>query len=337
MKKLVISILLILGTCYLPAYSYDNEIIEDYMDIVSNDCIIGDYADAVKYLDRIMQIDPKNEEFPKLKDLLFQLGTKNQKSFITGYNADLDKAMTYKKLGDRINQSDILKNATKSNSFWVYSYLGDFYRENRDFKSAVEAYFTAYQIEPSFTQALLSIALCYLELGEYELVNEPIKRFLYFNQQSDLAYAIRAKAYMNLNQFNDAETEIVTAIALNDDIEYQLIYGIILYKRGNYPKAINVLNKVAEDVQTSDVFKYLGLSYLARKEYSNAMLNLDKAIILSEDDKELNEKYNEARSIIKGINAQKLQEEERSEIKNIYEDKSEQQTEKSKKKEGKKK
>lgn len=337
MKKLVISILLILGTCYLPAYSYDNEIIEDYMDIVSNDCIIGDYADAVKYLDRIMQIDPKNEEFPKLKDLLFQLGTKNQKSFITGYNADLDKAMTYKKLGDRINQSDILKNATKSNSFWVYSYLGDFYRENRDFKSAVEAYFTAYQIEPSFTQALLSIALCYLELGEYELVNEPIKRFLYFNQQSDLAYAIRAKAYMNLNQFNDAETEIVTAIALNDDIEYQLIYGIILYKRGNYPKAINVLNKVAEDVQTSDVFKYLGLSYLARKEYSNAMLNLDKAIILSEDDKELNEKYNEARSIIKGINAQKLQEEERSEIKNIYEDKSEQQTENSKKKEGKKK
>ena len=337
MKKLVISILLILGTYYLPAYSYDNEIIEDYMDIVSNDCIIGDYADAVKYLDRIMQIDPKNEEFPKLKDLLFQLGTKNQKSFITGYNADLDKAMAYKKLGDRINQSDILKNATKSNSFWVYSYLGDFYRENRDFKSAVEAYFTAYQIEPSFTQALLSIALCYLELGEYELVNEPIKRFLYFNQQSDLAYAIRAKAYMNLNQFNDAETEIVTAIALNDDIEYQLIYGIILYKRGNYPKAINVLNKVAEDVQTSDVFKYLGLSYLARKEYSNAMLNLDKAIILSEDDKELNEKYNEARSIIKGINAQKLQEEERSEIKNIYEDKSEQQTEKSKKKEGKKK
>ena len=337
MKKSLITLLIILTGCFFPVCADVQEIIEDYMDIVSNDCIIGDYADAVKYLDRIMQIDPKNEEFPKLKDLLFQLGTKNQKSFITGYNADLDKAMTYKKLGDRINQSDILKNATKSNSFWVYSYLGDFYRENRDFKAAVEAYFTAYQIEPSFTQALLSIALCYLELGEYELVNEPIKRFLYFNQQSDLAYAIRAKAYMNLNQFNDAETEIVTAIALNDDIEYQLIYGIILYKRGNYPKAINVLNKVAEEVQTSDVFKYLGLSYLARKEYSNAMLNLDKAIILSEDDKELNEKYNEARSIIKGINEQKLREEERAEIKNIYEDKSEQSTEKSKKKEGKKK
>ena len=174
-------------------------------------------------------------------------------------------------------------------------------------------------------------------MGEFDLVNEPIKRFLYFNQQCDLAYAIRAKAYLQLNQFNDAETEIVTAMALNDDVEYKLIYGIILYKRGNYPKAINVLNKVAEEVQTSDVFKYLGLSYLAKKEYSNAMLNLDKAIILSEDDKELNEKYNEARSIIKNINTQKLLEEERTEIKNIYEDKPEQQTEQSKKKERKKK
>ena len=336
MKRLVL-LLILAGWFTAPCYSYNSEIVEDYMDIVSNDCIIGDYADAVKYLDRVIQIEPRNEEFPKLKELLFQLGTKNQKSFITGYNADLDKAMSYKRLGDRINQGDVLKSATKSNSFWIYSYLGDFYRENRDFKAAVEAYFTAYQIEPSFTQALLSIAVCYLELGEYELVNEPIKRFLYYNQQSDLAYAIRAKAYMELNQFNDAETEIVTAIALNDDIEYQLIYGIIMYKRGNYPKAINILNKVAEEIQTSDVFKYLGLSYLARKEYSNAMLNLDKAIILSEDDKELNQKYNEAREIIKGINAQKLLEEERTEIKNIYEEKSETQSDRPKKKEGKKK
>ncbi len=150
------------------------------------------------------------------------------------------------------------------------------------------------------------------------MFNEPIKRFLYFNQQSDIAYAIRAKAYMKLGQYNDAETEIVTALALNDDIEYQLIHGIILYKRGNYARAINILKEVAEQVQTSDVFKYLGLSYLARKEYSNAMLNLDKAILLSDDDKELNDKYNVTRELIKNINIMKLQNEEINEVKEIY-------------------
>ena len=126
---------------------------------------------------------------------------------------------------------------------------------------------------------------------------------------------------------NDAETEIITAIALNDDVEYQLMHGIILYRKGNYTKAINILTQVAEEVQTSDVYKFLGLSYLGRKEYSNAMLNLDKAILLSDDDKELIEKYNETRELIKNINTTNLQNEERTEVKNIYEDKSQQKIE----------
>lgn len=323
MKKSIITLLILLTGILVPAYSDNNEIIEDYMDMASHNCLLGDYEDAVKYLDRILSLSPNDEETKKLKSLLYQLGTKNQKSFITGYIADLDKAMAYKRIGDNIHESNILQDATKGGNFWIYHYLGEFYRENKEYKAAADAYFTAYQLEPTFTQALLSIAICYLESGQYELVNEPIKRFLYFNQQCDLAYAIRAKAYMNLNQLNDAETEIVTAIALNDDIEYQLIHGIILYRKGNYTRAINILNKVSQEVQTSDVFKYLGLSYLGKKEYSNAMLNLDKAILLSNDDKELNQKYNETRALIKNINTEKLREEERTEVRNIYDEKSE--------------
>jgi tetratricopeptide (TPR) repeat protein len=129
-----------------------------------------------------------------------------------------------------------------------------------------------------------------------------------------------------MRQLNDAETEIVTALALNNDEEYQLIHAIILYRKGNYAKAINILTKLSETLQTSDVFKYLGFSYLGKKEYSNAMLNLDKAIILTNDDKELNQKYNETRELIKNINITKLQEEERQEVRNIYEDKPEPKT-----------
>ena len=87
MKKYLIFILLICGGWLFPAHSISNELIEDYMDIISNDCIIGDYDDAVKYLDRIIKITPDNGEYVELKALLYQLGTQNQKSFITGYNA----------------------------------------------------------------------------------------------------------------------------------------------------------------------------------------------------------------------------------------------------------
>ncbi len=327
MKKSFITLFIILAGIFSQSFAaVDQEIYEDYMDIISGNCVIGDYQDAVKYLDKLITLDPQNKDFKKLKDLLYQLGTKNQRSFITGYNADLDKAFAYIKQGDRVSAGNILKDATKSGNFWVYSYLGDFYRENRDYPQAVAAYFNAYQLEPSFTQALLSIAVCYLEAGQYEAVQEPIKRFIYFNQQCDLAYAIRAKAYLNMRQLNDAETEIVTALALNNDEEYQLIHAIILYRKGNYAKAINILTKLSETLQTSDVFKFLGLSYLGKKEYSNAMLNLDKAIILTNDDKELNQKYNETRELIKNINVTKLQEEERQEVKNIYEEKPAQKT-----------
>lgn len=323
MKKLVILLLITLTGAFYPAFSNNEEIIEDYMDMVSHNCLLGDYEDAVKYLDRILAITPKDSQIQQMKNLLYQLGTKNQKSFITGYIPELDKVMAYKKIGDNLGESNTLQEAKKKGNFWIYNYLGEYFKENKEYGAAIEAYFGAYQLEPSFTQALLSIAICYLEAGQYENVNEPIKRFLYYNQQSDLAYAIRAKAFMNLNQLNDAETEIITALALNDDIEYHLIHGIILYKRGNYSKAINVLNDVAKEIQTSDVFKYLGLSYLGRKEYSNAMLNLDKAILLSNDDKELNAKYNETRALIKNINSEKLLKEEREEVKGIYEEKSE--------------
>ena len=304
-----------------------NEIIEDYMDIVSNNCVLGDYADAVKYLDKIIQITPNNDEFKKLKDLLYQLGTTNQKSFISGYNKDLDKAFSLKLAGDRLGEENALREATSKGSFWAYSYLGDYYRENNKFNEAIEAYFKAYELEPSFTQALLGIAVCYYESGQYELVNEPIKRFLYYNQQSDLAYAIRAKAYMMMGQLVDAETEIVTALALNDDVEYKLIQGIILAKRGNFPKAINILNEVAKEVQISDVYKYLGFCYVGMKDYNNALLNLDKAIILSNNDIELMTKYNETKEIVRKLNEQNLETEERPEVKNIYEQKDKEKTE----------
>ena len=67
MRNLVILSLIMMFGLSMPAYSVSTEIIEDYMDIISNDCLLGDYADAVKYLDRIIQMVPQDKDFPKLK------------------------------------------------------------------------------------------------------------------------------------------------------------------------------------------------------------------------------------------------------------------------------
>ena len=45
-----------------------------------------------------------------------------------------------------------------------------------------------------------------------------------------------------------------------------------------------------------NIYKFLGFSYYATGDLNNALLNLDKAILLSNDDKELQSKYNEIKA-----------------------------------------
>lgn len=297
MKKFLLGGL-ISALLLLPVYA--NEMTEDYMDIAKNYSVMGDYSGAITYIDKALAIEPDNKEFRDIRSMLIRLLNVNQKSYITGSNSKLNLAMEAKKNGNKQGMLDALNQAAVGGNFWVYSFLGDYYRENKMYRQAVEAYSKAFSSQPGFSQALLAIALCNLEAGNYDAVIPPITRFLYYNQQEDFGYFIRAKAYMGMSQFNDAETEINTAIALNDDIEYEFLHGIILYNKGSYAKAKNILEALSGDIQTSDIYKYIGLCYYGLKDYNNALLNLDKAIILSDDDKSLLLKYNEVKSTLNG-------------------------------------
>ena len=77
-----------------------------------------------------------------------------------------------------------------------------------------------------------------------------------------------------------------------------MIEAKILYYKGEYDDAREKLNILSRNVQTSEVYKFLGLCDYAQKDYRNALLNLDKAIILSDDDKTLNSTYNEIKQIL---------------------------------------
>ncbi len=144
--------------------------------------------------------------------------------------------------------------------------------------------------------ALLYLGICYFEMKNYTEAYPILTQFIAANQQESYAYAMRARALAEMGRYNEAETDIVTAIALEDTIEYRYLEGLILFKRGNYKKAQTTLEKIASQIQTSDVYKFLGLSYYATGDLKNALLNLDKAIILSNDDADLKAKYNEVKA-----------------------------------------
>ena len=113
------------------------------------------------------------------------------------------------------------------------------------------------------------------------------------NPKSDAAYALRANAYLNLNNYSSALNDINSALRINDDIGYRLIEAKIIFKQGNYILAKEKLEKLSKDIKTSEIYRLMGYCDYETGNYTGALLNLDKAIILSDEDKTLNSKYNE--------------------------------------------
>ena len=88
-------------------------------------------------------------------------------------------------------------------------------------------------------------------------------------------------------------------MALENSIDYRFLEGKILYKMKRYSQALQKLEKLADEIRTAEVYKYIGLSYAELGNENQALLNLDKSLLLFEDDKTVQDRYNEIKSRIK--------------------------------------
>ncbi|MFQ8625960.1 MAG: tetratricopeptide repeat protein [Candidatus Gastranaerophilaceae bacterium] len=288
MKKLLL--LSLIFPCIAVSAS---EITEDYLDIATNYCIYGKYSDASVYLDRILQLEPNNAEVKDLKiqsqelpaaaqNLTFQLQTKI-------YNRQC-----YIKTGEYSKEISTL--SASSESFWSCYFLAEYYRKNNDLKNAMTYYQKAASLKPNYSQTYLGIAQVQAANKDYAGAIQTLNKYQTYNKESDLAYALKAEANLNMNNISEAETNIKKALEIEENITYLLLEAKILYHKGSYNDARDKFNLLSRNVQTSEVYKYLGLCDYALNNYASALLNLDKAIILSDDDKTLNSTYNEIKT-----------------------------------------
>ena len=297
MKKYVLTLILfILITLSTQRVFADSEVIDDYLDIATSYAVSGNYASAMDYLDKILAIEPANKEVQGLKNSLKQMQNGTISSPMVKKNAKLAQTQSAKLSGNKAVELQLLTTAANSGGYWENMFAGDFFKNAKQYSKAIPYYQKALNSTSSSSAPLLYLGICYFEMKSYNEAYPILTRFIAQNQQESYAYAMRARALTEMGRFNDAETDIVTAIALEDTPEYRYLEGIILYKRGNYKKAQATLEKIAGQIQTSDVYKFLGLSYYATGDLKNALLNLDKAVILSNDDKELLMQYNQVKT-----------------------------------------
>ena len=295
MRKVSILIFLImLGSSVMAS-----EITDDYMDIAKNYCALGHYKNAIIYLDKILQVEPSNKQAQTLKHgLETVISGKNRNSYITAADKPLMQAADYKLAGNLQGELNTLKAESDKGSHWASYFLGEYYLSNNNPSMAVSYYNKAFKQNANFIQCCLKIAECFAAMDRYADAIDFLNQYLIINNEDDYAYALRAKINLKQGLASDAENDIITAAALNDDITYKYLYGKILYERNNYRESKKILDELSGEIKTSEIYKYIGMCDYHLGDYNNALLNLDKAIILSDDDIELKNKYNEIKAKI---------------------------------------
>ncbi len=259
----------------------------------------GDYNSAMQYIDNILRINPANKQAQDLKRGLTHVMSKDNKTFVTSVNPMVKQAEEYRKLGDDdMELSSLMQGTQSNNAYLAYYYLGNFYRRNHQYSKALDAFNSAVSARPDFAQCYLAQAIVLSEIGEYSSAINPIDKYLTFNPKDDLAYAIKSRAEFSLGRLDESKADNDKAIELNNCPEYQFDRAKILYKYGNYEESKKIFNSLLQDIQTSKIYEYMGLCDYAIGNYTSALSNIDKAIILSDDDEYLENKYNEIKKIL---------------------------------------
>lgn len=273
-----------------------SEITEDYLDIATNYATFGQYREAQNYIEKILQIEPYNSEAKELKNTLLRIQNPAIESYLTTTNGALRHAFNAKKEGNRNGMLYTLN--SNQNDFWSNYFLAEYYRDNNDPQNSIQYYKKAIELKPNYSQSYLGISEAYIASKDYNSAIENLDKYISYNKNSDIAFAMRADAKLNMNNFYEAEEDIKTALNIEENISYLLLRAKILYYKGDYDKARSMFNLLSRNVQTSEVYKYIGLCDYAQNDYKNAMLNLDKAIILSDEDKNVISTYNNLKMML---------------------------------------
>lgn len=292
MKKLILTGLFFALLC---PFTFANEMTEDYFDIATNYCIDGNYSEALNYLDKILLVEPENKTVADLKNGLRQIIQGKNTSFILPKSNAVKQAVNYKKSGNKQGELTAL---TAANDYWAYYFLAQYYRQNKDYNQAINYFIKSVNAKPSFNQCYLEIAVCYFELGNFQQAVTYLNQYLKINPQDDFAYALKARCEANLDNNDDALSDILTAIALENSVDNRFLEGKILYNMKRYQQAKDKLEKLTSDIQTAEIYKYIGLCYDGLGNYNETLNNLDKSILLFDDDKTVNSKYNEIKAKI---------------------------------------
>lgn len=238
-----------------PKYTAESGAEDDYLDMANMYYDSGNYIKALQYTDLILNVNPNNLNGLILKTkIYYNQNNKNQAAVYFKRALMLDNTLLTSIWAKNLEITTIPKY-----DFDYYNTKGLEYYYSGDSNGAITYFTKAVELNPKSAQAFNNLALCHLQLNDFDSAKTALNK------------ALRADKNFNLTYINLAKYE-----ALKDNA---------LKKPGKATEVNKQREKYLQQalkVNPNSKYAYLELGnfYLENKDFTNANINFKNAVLI---------------------------------------------------------
>ena len=263
---------------------------------------------AIDQYEQIVKIEPNNVDDHLLLGRLYRLNNDLQKAeseLKTAVKLDPDSeeavttlALLYSDEGDTAHALQVLSAVPDSaRSAKLYSALGATYEQRKDYKSAIDAYKNAIQLDRDNLDAIRGLAENLLNDGQIDAALDQYKVIADANPEDAQTYLRIAEIYRRQGKYDQAMDNLKKAEAMVPDLlEVPYNMAVVYQAQGRYDDAAKLLQDLLKKTEKPDgrysqndrnnraiFIERLGMVYRDQENYQSAVDTFRLMLTLGDD------------------------------------------------------
>jgi tetratricopeptide (TPR) repeat protein len=263
---------------------------------------------AIDQYEQIVKIEPKNVDDHLLLGRLYRLNNDLQKAeneLKTAVNLDPDSeeavttlALLYTDEGDTAHALQVLSAVPDAGrSAKLYAALGATYEQRKDYKSAIDAFKRAIQLDRDNLDSIRGLAENLLNDGQIDAALDQYKVIADANPEDAQTYLRISEIYRRQGKYDDALESLKKAEAMVPDaLEVPYNIAVVYQAQGRYDEAEKILQDLLKKTEKAEnsysqadrnnrgiFIERLGMVYRDQENYQAAVDTFRKMIPLGDE------------------------------------------------------
>ncbi len=264
---------------------------------------------AIEQYEQIVKIEPNNVDDHLLLGRLYRLDNDSQKAeseLKTAVQLDPDSeeavttlALLYSDEGDTSHALQVLSAVPDTGrSAKLYAALGATYEQRKDYKSAIDAYKHAIQLDRDNLDAIRGLAENLLNDGQSDAALDQYNVIADANPEDAQTYLRMSEIYRRQGKYDQALDDLKKAEAMVPDaLEVPYNIAVVYEAPARYDEAIKILQDLLKKTEKADgsysqgdrnnrgiFIERLGMVYRDQENYSAAIETFRKMLTVGGDD-----------------------------------------------------